>query len=161
MQGIDINPSAGLPDLHFNALNQASVDESSEYPLPTSFEPWNSSGDYTKFTEGGTAMDPSLLSTPTSSDLRSEQDNQFLMFPMDESPIISEASLNDSSTYTKQLPKSVNGRERSTARNNKRKRGPQSTHTQADKKEQTKQRNRVAASKCRQKKRKMVDDLKE
>lgn len=124
MQNVVINPLAGLPDLHFNMLNQASADESSEGPLSTSFEPWNSLGENTQFTEGGTAMDQSLLSTPTSSDLRTEQDNQFLMFPMDESPI-PKASPNNSSTYTTQPPKSTIGRERSTARNNKRKRGRQ------------------------------------
>ncbi|KAK6449873.1 hypothetical protein FP744_10006123 [Trichoderma asperellum] len=157
MQGVGINSSAILPDLHLNTLNQAGGDESNKYPLPTSFEPW----DYTQFTEGGTAMDPSLLSTPTSSNLISEQDNQFLMFPMDESPIISNASFNNSNTHTKQPTQSKIGKKRSTVRNQKRKRGPQNSHRWTEKKEQTKQRNRVAASKCRQKKREKVDELKE
>ncbi|PTB34813.1 hypothetical protein M441DRAFT_63179 [Trichoderma asperellum CBS 433.97] len=157
MQGVGINSSAMLPDLSLNTLNQAGGDESNKYPLPTSFEPW----DYTQLTEGGTAMDPSLLSSPTSSNLISEQDNQFLMFPMDESPIISNASFNNSNTHTKQPTQSIIGKKRSTVRNQKRKRGPQNSRHWTEKKEQTKQRNRVAASKCRQKKREMVDELKE
>lgn len=161
MQDIRTNPSVGLTDLHFDTLNQDSADESNEYPMPTSFEPWNSIGYCTQFTEDGTALDPNLLSTPTSSGLKSEQDSQFLMFPMDESPIISEASPNNSSAHTQSPPKQIDGTERSTARHNKRKRGPQTTRTPTEKKEHTKQRNRVAASKCRQKKRETVDELKE
>ncbi|EHK50964.1 hypothetical protein TRIATDRAFT_54658 [Trichoderma atroviride IMI 206040] len=79
---------------------------------------------------------------------------------MDESPIVSEASPNTCSTHTQPSPSSITDKERSTARNNKRKRGPQNSRNPTEKKEQVKRRNRVAASKCRQKKREKVNDLK-
>ncbi|KAM0520544.1 hypothetical protein ACHAPE_002939 [Trichoderma viride] len=161
MQHVGTNPPAVLPDLHFDSLNQVSPDNGSEYPLPTAFEPWDAIGYYTQLMDddAATAMatDPNLLSTPTSSGLRSEHDSQFLMFPMDESPIVSEVSPNTSNTPSN----SVTGKEQNTARNSTRKRGPQNSRTQTEKKEQVKQRNRVAASKCRHKKRTKVDELKE
>lgn len=163
MQCGGTNPPAELPNLRFNSLNQVSADDGSEYPLPTALEPWDAIGYYTQLTDGDTApaMDANLLSTPTSSGLRSEQDSQFLMFPKDESSIVSEASPNTCSTHTQPLPSCITGKERSTATNNKRKRGSQSSRNQTEKKEQVKQWNRVAASKCRQKKREKVDELKE
>ncbi|KAK1240236.1 hypothetical protein MKX08_007678 [Trichoderma sp. CBMAI-0020] len=163
MQDVGTNPPAVLPDLHFDSLNQVSGSDGSEYPLPTAFEPWDAIGYYTQVTDGdaATAMDLNLLNTPTSSSLRSEQNSQFLMFPMEESPIVSEASPNTCSTYTQPSPSSITSKERSTARTNKRKRGPQNSRNPTEKKEKVKQRNRVAASKCRQKKREKVDYLKE
>jgi molecular chaperone GrpE (heat shock protein) len=159
MQHVGTNPPAGLPDLHFDSLNPVSADDGSEYPLTTAFEPWDTIRYYTQLTDDDVAMamDPNLLRTPTSSGLRSEHDSQFLMFPMDESPIVSEASPNTSSTPSS----SVTGKEQNTARNNTCKRGPQNSRSQTEKKEQVKQRNRVAASKCRQKKRTKADELKE
>ncbi|PNP39194.1 hypothetical protein TGAMA5MH_08871 [Trichoderma gamsii] len=163
MQHVETNPPAGFPDLHFDSLNQVSADDGSEYPLPTAFEPWDAIRYYTQLTndDAATAMDPNLLSTPKSAGLGSEYDSQFLMFSMDGSPKVSEASPNTSSTSTQPSPSSVTGKVQSTARNNKRKRGPQKSRNQTEKKEQVKYRNRVAASKCRQKKRNKVDELKE
>lgn len=79
---------------------------------------------------------------------------------MDESPIAPEESPNTSSTHTQSSNQSIANKEQNTPKENKRKRGPQRARS-PEKKEQVKQRNRVAAHKCRQKKRERVDELKE
>jgi hypothetical protein len=162
MLGDETNPSAGLPDFHFDTLNQASADDGSEYLLPALFEPRDSIVYCTQPAEGDRVMGLDPQSTPTSSGLRSEHDSLLPMLPTDESPIISEASRNTSSANTQPAHKISTGEERSTAGNHKRKRGPrQDTRTQTEKREQAKQQSRVAANKSRKKKREIMGELEE
>ncbi|KAK4069022.1 transcriptional regulator family: bZIP [Trichoderma harzianum] len=141
-----------------------------QYPLPTSaFEPWGSMfesmGEFPRSAQEEGMMDSDLHSDESSSvslslsrSLGADQDLLFPLSPpegianVDESPGNTSISAGLSEAGTNADKKT------STATKAKRTRRRRS---EAEKKEQIKQRNRVAASKCRQKKKEKVDELKE
>ncbi|KAL7948422.1 hypothetical protein V8C42DRAFT_314396 [Trichoderma barbatum] len=158
--------TATLIDPQLQLLGQVTLAESMQYSLPTSFEPWNSMfenmGEYTQDTHDVGLMDHEFQSdstTPVSYSLGDDQDVQFPLSPLEDgvnldgSPGSTSISTGLSETGTStgnKTPKATKG-----------KKGRRRRRSEEEKKEQIKQRNRVAASKCRHKKKEKVDELKE
>lgn len=166
--------TAALVDPQLELMDQATAVQGMQYqyPLPTTtFEPWNSMfesiGDFPRSTQGGLdMMDSDFHSDESSSvtfSLGAEQDIQFPLSPLWDAANVDESPGNTSI--------STGFSEAGTSADNKKTTKTSNTHTTAkktrrrrsetEKKEQIKQRNRVAASKCRQKKKEKVDELKE
>jgi hypothetical protein len=138
-----------------------------QYPLSTStaFEPWNSMfesiGELPQRSQDIGMMGSDLHSDETSSvsfSLSTEQDMQFPLSPPESSANLGESpggtsistGLSEAGTSTeKKIPKAKQAKKARRRR------------SEAEQKEQIKQRNRVAASKCRQKKKVKADELKE
>ncbi|KAL7930451.1 hypothetical protein V8C35DRAFT_157623 [Trichoderma chlorosporum] len=163
--------AAALVDPQLEMMRQSTAAEGMQYqyPLPTSattFEPWNSMfesiGEFPQTTQNMATMESDPFSDETSSgsfSLGAEQDMQFPLSPLggpagvDESPgatSISTGLSEAGSKADKKAPKAA-----TKAKKTRRRR------SETEKKEQIKQRNRVAASKCRLKKKEKVDELKE
>lgn len=144
----------------------------------TAFEPWNSMfesmGEFPQATQDPGMMDSDLYSDTSSSfSLGNDQNTKFLMSPIqglnpDDSPsntsIASSLESGPSSKPETSANTNINTgntTKKNTLKTTKAKRGHRRSRSESEKKEQVKQRNRVAASKCRQKKKVKVDELKE
>jgi hypothetical protein len=158
--------TAALVDPQLELTSQGTANEGMQYQYPlstsTGFEPWNSMfesiGEFAQAAQDMEMMDSDFHSDESSSvsfSLGTEQDMQFPLSPLGNSASIDESpggtsistGLSEASTSTdKKTPKAKKPRRR---------------RSEAEKKEQIKQRNRVAASKCRQKKKEKVDELKD
>lgn len=162
--------TAALVDPQLELMDQATAIQGMQYQyaLPTTFEPWNSMfesiGDFPRSTQGLDMMDSDFHSDETSSvsfSLGTGQDIQFPLSPlgdtvnMDESPGNTSISTALSEAGTSADKKTTKTTTHTKAKKTRRRR------SETEKKEQIKQRNRVAASKCRQKKKEKVDELKE
>lgn len=155
-------------------------------PTATSFELWNSMfesmGEFPQATQDPGMMDSDLYSdTASSFSFGTDQNAQFLMSPiqgaslyLDDSP--SNTSISSTASYSEpragsktgtlantniHASNSPNTKENASKTTSKSKRGHRRSRSDSEKKAQVKQRNRVAASKCRQKKKVKVDELKE
>ncbi|KAL6820960.1 hypothetical protein J3E69DRAFT_340438 [Trichoderma sp. SZMC 28015] len=166
--------TAALVDPQLDLLDQATAVQGmqyQQYPLPTTtFEPWNSMfesiGEFPRSTQGLEMMDSDFHSDESSSvsfSLGNEQDIQFPLSPLgttgnvDESPGNTSISTGLSEAGTSADKKTTKATTTNTTKAKKTRR----RRSETEKKEQIKQRNRVAASKCRQKKKEKVDELKE
>ncbi|KAK4074432.1 transcriptional regulator family: bZIP [Trichoderma aggressivum f. europaeum] len=165
------NMTAVLIDPQLELLDQGTAIQGTQYqyPLPTTvFESWNSlfesTGDFPPSAqEGLDLMDSDLHSDESSSlslSLGNEQDVQFPLSPLGNTAIVDESPGNTSiSTGLSEAGASADKTTtKATAPKVKR---PRRRRSETEKREQIKQRNRVAASKCRQKKKEKVDELKE
>ncbi|KAM0464760.1 hypothetical protein ACHAPV_002596 [Trichoderma viride] len=152
------------------------------YPS-TSFEPWNSMfesmGEFPQATQDLGMMDSDPYSdTASSFSFGNDQSAQFLMSPIqgaslnpDDSPSnTSIASTSESGPSSKpetsantniNINASSPNTKKNTSKATKTRGSHRRTRSNSEKKEQVKQRNRVAASKCRQKKKVKVDELKD
>ncbi|KAK0755993.1 hypothetical protein N5P37_011461 [Trichoderma harzianum] len=140
---------------------------SMKYPLPISYEPWNSllglMEDSSQPTTSHGAMNMDLQSdtaSPTMYSLGSNQNTQFTA-SLFESPTISNPSLCISGAGKIHPPKPSTSEQQSAFKIIQRKRRQRHSYIETEKKERIQRRNRVAASKCRQKKRNKMDSLKE
>ncbi|KAL6901630.1 hypothetical protein GGI43DRAFT_383236 [Trichoderma evansii] len=163
-------PAAPL-DPQLDLLNQGDTTlEAMAYPYSASVEPWNSMfesiGEFPQSIQDAGTMDSDPFSdTASSLSFGNDQNAQFLMSPIQEtsnnwndSPSTSIAtSLSESGANTEANTNSKKNAPKPT----KSKRAHRRNRSESEKKEQVKQRNRVAASKCRQKKKVKVDELKE
>ncbi|KAL7900767.1 hypothetical protein HDV64DRAFT_245072 [Trichoderma sp. TUCIM 5745] len=146
----------------------------------TAFEPWNSMfesmGEFPQATQDPGMMDSDLYSDTSSSfSLGNDQNAQFLMSPIQGSSLNPDDSPSNTSIASTLEPgpgskpeisantniNAGNTIKKNTSKTTKTKKGHRRTRSDSEKKEQVKQRNRVAASKCRQKKKVKVDELKE
>ncbi|PNP58803.1 hypothetical protein THARTR1_01051 [Trichoderma harzianum] len=141
-----------------------------QYPLPTTaFEPWNfmleSMGEFPPSAQAMDMMDSGLYSDESSSlsfSLGTEQDMQFPLSPLGNPASVEESPGNTSiSTGLSEAGASADQKTRATKATTTKVRRPRRRRSETERREQIKQRNRVAASKCRQKKREKVDELKE
>ncbi|KAL7800043.1 hypothetical protein V8C37DRAFT_363861 [Trichoderma ceciliae] len=149
-------------DPQLELLGQGNAAESLQYSLSTStcFEPWTSMfesiGEFPQPMQGVGMMDSAFQSDTDSStcySLGNEQDVRFPLSPLDKSPgntSISTGRSESGASANKNASKATKGKKRH--RRNR---------SATEKKELIKQRNRVAASKCRMKKKEKVDELKE
>lgn len=143
-----------------------------QYPLPTTtFEPWNSMfesiGEFPRSAQSNMDLIDSDLHSDESSSvtfsLGTKQDMQFSLSPpgntanVDESP----GNTSISTRHSETGPSAGKKTTKATTTANTRVKKPRRRRSETEKKEQIKQRNRVAASKCRQKKKEKVDELKE
>ncbi|RFU72914.1 bzip transcription factor [Trichoderma arundinaceum] len=160
--------SAAPIDPQLELLDPNLTTQSMQYPLSgTSFEPWNSMfesmGQFPQATQDLGMLDSDFQSDSASSGSYYPENEQYVNFPMspleklamnpDESPghTSISTSTSDPGTITKETA----------SKSTKGKKGHRRRRSEAEKKEQIKQRNRVAASKCRMKKKEKVDELKE
>ncbi|KAH0523763.1 hypothetical protein TsFJ059_008723 [Trichoderma semiorbis] len=143
-----------------------------QYPLPTTaFEPWNSMfesmGEFPRSAQDTMDMMDSDLHTDESSSvsfsLGTEQDMQSPLSPLGNTANVDESPGNTSiSTGLSEAGASADKKTtKATTTTNTKVRKTRRRRSETEKKEQIKQRNRVAASKCRQKKKEKVDELKE
>jgi len=146
----------------------------------TAFEPWSSMfesmGEFPQATQDPGMIDSDLHSDTSSSfSLGNDQNAQFLMSPIhgaslnpDDSPSnTSIASTSEPGPSSKPKTSAIpninagNTTNKNILKTKRTKKGHRRTRSESEKKEQVKQRNRVAATKCRQKKKVKVDELKE
>jgi hypothetical protein len=180
---LENNTSAAPIDPQLDMLNQDGTTDNMAYPFSTSFEPWNSMfesmGDFPQSTQDGGVMDSDFYSDSASSvSFGYDQDAQFLMSPTQKSPFNQDESPGNTSistslsepgastdtkpnTDTNIKPNTNANTKNNTSKATKSKKGHRRNRSETEKKEQVKQRNRVAASKCRQKKKVKVDELRE
>lgn len=176
-------PEAAI-DPQLQLLTGNPTTETMPFPYSsTSFEPWNSMfesmDNFPQATQDAGMMDSDPYSdTASSFSLGNDQNVQFLMSPIQGSSLNPDDSPSNTSIASALEPGPSSKAETSTNTNidinagnpstksntsntAKTKKGHRRARSASDKKEQVKQRNRVAASKCRQKKKVKVDELKE
>ncbi|KAL7908524.1 hypothetical protein GGI35DRAFT_405795 [Trichoderma velutinum] len=161
--------TAAFIDPQLKLIVQGTSAEGMQYHHPlstlTAFEPWNSMfesiGELPQPAQDMGMMGSDLYSDETSSlsfSLSTEQDMKFPLSPLegsanlDESPGGTSISTGLSEAGTSTDQKTPKAKQAKKARRRR---------SETEKKKQIKQRNRVAASKCRQKKKAKVDELKE
>ncbi|KAK0756189.1 hypothetical protein N5P37_011279 [Trichoderma harzianum] len=160
--------TSALADPQLELLNQGTVAETLQYPLATSFEPWTSMfetiGELPQATHDINLVNPDAQSdsTPVSCTLVDEPDVQFPLSPLEDSASLDE-SLGSTpiSTGLSQFDTSTDSKTQKVTKGKKGRKGRRRRLSESEKREQIKQRNRVAASKCRQKKRENVNELME
>ncbi|KAL7783476.1 hypothetical protein V8C43DRAFT_175115 [Trichoderma afarasin] len=161
------NMTAALIDPQLELMGQGTAIQGMQYPLPTTtFEPWNSMFEFPPSAQAMEMMDSDLHSDESSSlsfSLGTEQDVQFPLSPLANATIVDESPGNTSiSTGLSEAGASADKKTtKATTTTNTKVNKTRRRRSETEKKEQIKQRNRVAASKCRQKKKEKVDELKE
>ncbi|KAL7910152.1 hypothetical protein GGI35DRAFT_357078 [Trichoderma velutinum] len=161
--------TAALIDPQLQLMDQGTAIQGMQfqYPLPTTtFEPWNSMfesiGEFPRSAQHMDLVDSDLHSEESSSVSFSlgEQDMQFPL-----SPLVNTASVDESpgntSISTGLSEAGANADKKASKATTTRVKKARRRRSETEKKEQIKQRNRVAASKCRMKKKEKVDELKE
>lgn len=168
----ETNMTAAVIDPQLELMDQGTAIQGMQYqyPLPTTtFETWNSMfesmGEFPPSSQAMEMMDSDLQSDESSSlsfSLGTEQDMQFPLSPLVNAAIVEESPGNTSiSTGPSEAGASADKKTTKATTTNTKVKKTRRRRSETEKKEQIKQRNRVAASKCRQKKKEKVDELKE
>lgn len=161
-------------DPQLDMLDAGNAAESMQYQFSASFEPWNSmfesmGGFSPEAAQDVGVMDSDFVSDSASSVTYTDQGFQFSMSPPEAVALMKpDESSAGTSISAASEPGSGSGSGKDTKKaaskakgSGSGKRGPRRARSETEKREQIKQRNRVAASKCRQKKKEKVDELKE
>ncbi|KAL6697532.1 hypothetical protein J3F84DRAFT_289379 [Trichoderma pleuroticola] len=164
--------TAALIDPQLELMDQGTAIQGGmqyQHHLPTTaFEPWNSMfesiGEFPRSTQDMDMMGSDLYSDESSSVSFSlgDQDMQFPLSPLGNTANVDESPGNTSiSTGLSESGASTDNKKTTTTTTHTTVKKARRRRSETEKKEQIKQRNRVAASKCRQKKKEKVDELKE
>ncbi|KAL7955866.1 hypothetical protein V8C34DRAFT_290432 [Trichoderma compactum] len=165
------NMTAALIDPQLELMDQGTAIQGMQYhyPLPTiaTFEPWSSMfesmGEFPRSAPDNMDLMDSDLRSDESSSLSFSLGDQDMQFPL--SPLGNAANIDESPRNTSistGLSEAGTSADKTTTKATSTKvKKPRRRRSETEKKEQIKQRNRVAASKCRQKKKEKVDELKE
>ncbi|EGR46862.1 uncharacterized protein TRIREDRAFT_109538 [Trichoderma reesei QM6a] len=157
---------ATLIDPQLQMMGPESTTTSMQYPLPTTLDTWSTLFeplDFAPPTQDMGMMEAGFQSdaaSPMSPFRKSEHDFGSSMSPFEGTLSLDESPGNTSISTGLSESGATRGTDQKTSKTTTPKRSRR-RHSEAEKKDLIKQRNRVAASKCRQKKKEKVDELKE
>ncbi|TFB01127.1 hypothetical protein CCMA1212_006700 [Trichoderma ghanense] len=161
------NVMAALIDPQLQMMGPGTTTGNMHYSMPTSFDPWTSLLEPMDFPPAGQDMGmmetelQSYSASPESPFHKADNDFDSSLSPLEDLLDMDESSGNTSISTGRSESGGAGSADKQTPETVKAKRSRRRRRSETEKRDMIKQRNRVAASKCRQKKKEKVDELKE